>query len=59
LPKEGLERAQVETAMREHGIDSIDSVKLAVLETNGSISVVPRDARIIRTHKHVREIRRR
>jgi uncharacterized membrane protein YcaP (DUF421 family) len=57
LRKEGLERAQVEMAMREHGIDDIDSVKLAVLETDGSISIVPRGTRMIRTRKHVRQIR--
>jgi uncharacterized membrane protein YcaP (DUF421 family) len=57
LRKEGLERAQVEMAMREHGIDDIETVKLAVLETDGSISIVPRGARVIRTRKHVRQIR--
>jgi uncharacterized membrane protein YcaP (DUF421 family) len=55
--KEGLERAQVEMAMREHGIDDIETVKLAVLETDGSISIVPRGTRMIRTRKHVRQIR--
>jgi len=57
LRKEGLERQQVETAMREHGIDSIEQVKLAVLETDGSISIVPEETRMIRTRKHVRQIR--
>jgi uncharacterized membrane protein YcaP (DUF421 family) len=57
LRKEGLERRQVEMAMREHGIDSIGQTKLAVLETDGSISIVPEDARMIRTRKHVRQIR--
>jgi uncharacterized membrane protein YcaP (DUF421 family) len=59
LRKEGLERTQVEMAMREHGIDDIETVKLAVLETDGSISIVPREAPVIRTRKHVRQIRRR
>lgn len=34
----------LETALREHGIESVDGVKLAVLEPDGSISVVPREA---------------
>ena len=55
--KERLERAQIETAMREHGVDSIADVKLAVLETDGSISIVPRDSKMIKTRKHVRQIR--
>ncbi|MEA2451982.1 MAG: hypothetical protein QOG04_692 [Actinomycetota bacterium] len=55
--KEGLERTQIEMAMREHGIDSLTEVRLAVLETDGSISIVPQEARIIRTRKHVRQIK--
>jgi uncharacterized membrane protein YcaP (DUF421 family) len=57
LRKEGLERQQVEMAMREHGIDSLKQVKLAILETDGSISIVPEGARVVRTKKHVRQIR--
>jgi uncharacterized membrane protein YcaP (DUF421 family) len=55
--KEGLERAQVEMAMREHGVASTADVRLAVMETDGSISIVPRDSKVIRTRKHVRQIR--
>jgi uncharacterized membrane protein YcaP (DUF421 family) len=36
LRKEELERSQVEMAMREHGIDDVRTVKLAVLEIDGS-----------------------
>jgi uncharacterized membrane protein YcaP (DUF421 family) len=57
LRKEGLERAQIEMAMREHGIDDARAVKLAVLEIDGSISIVPREATLIRTRKHVRQIK--
>ena len=52
-----LERQQVEMAMREHGIDSLEQVTLAILETDGSISIVPEGARVVRTKKHVRQIR--
>ena len=55
--KEGLERTQVEMAMREHGVANVEDVRLAVMETDGSISIVPRDARVIKTRKHVRQIR--
>jgi uncharacterized membrane protein YcaP (DUF421 family) len=44
-------------AMREHGVADINEVQLAVLETDGAISIVPKDARVIRTRKHVRQIR--
>jgi uncharacterized membrane protein YcaP (DUF421 family) len=57
LRKEGIEQAQVLMAVREHGVGDIKEVQLAVLETDGSISVVPREARMIRTRKHVRQIK--
>lgn len=57
LRKEGIERVQVVMAMREHGIGDLEEVQLAVLETDGSISVVPKETRMIRTRKHVRQIR--
>jgi len=58
LRKEGLERAELEMAMREHGVESVKEVKLAVLETDGSISIVPQGARVVRTRKHIRQVRR-
>ncbi len=59
LRKEGLERSELEMAMREHGVESVGEVKLAVLETDGSISIVPQDSRVVRTRKHIRQLRRR
>ena len=40
LEKEGLSETDVEMAIREHGVDKLSDVKLAVLENDGSISVV-------------------
>ncbi len=59
LRKERVERAELEMVMREHGVASLDEVRLAILETDGSISIVPRAATIVRTRKHVRQIRKR
>ena len=59
LRKEGLDRDEVEMAIREHGLDSVSSVKLAVLETDGSISIVPNTSRVVRTRKHIRQLKRR
>jgi uncharacterized membrane protein YcaP (DUF421 family) len=55
--QEGLDRAEVEMAMREHGVASVDEVQLAVLETDGSISIVPNDAKVTRTRRRVRQVR--
>jgi uncharacterized membrane protein YcaP (DUF421 family) len=43
--REGLDSADLEEALREHGIASVDEVAQAVLEPDGSISVVPREGR--------------
>jgi uncharacterized membrane protein YcaP (DUF421 family) len=59
LRREGLERQELEMAIREHGVDSLSQVKLAVLETDGSISIVPAGSRVVRTRKHIRQLRRR
>jgi uncharacterized membrane protein YcaP (DUF421 family) len=40
LEKEGLSATDVEMAVREHGVDKLTDVKQAVLENDGSISVV-------------------
>jgi uncharacterized membrane protein YcaP (DUF421 family) len=57
LRKEGIDREQIEMAMREHGVAGADDVRLAVLETDGSISIVPKSSAVIRTKRHVRQIR--
>ncbi|MFN2588658.1 MAG: DUF421 domain-containing protein [Actinomycetota bacterium] len=57
LRREGLERSQIEMAMREHGIENVGGVRLAVLETDGAISIVPASSTVVKTHKHVRQIR--
>jgi uncharacterized membrane protein YcaP (DUF421 family) len=40
---EGLEVEEVRAAVRSHGIAGVEGVRFAVLETDGSISVIPRD----------------
>jgi len=58
LRKEGVERSELEMAMREHGVESVKEVKLAVLETDGSISIVPKSSPVVRTRKHIRQFRK-
>ncbi len=40
MRREGVDEEDVQMAIREHGIDDVHEVRLAVLETDGSISVV-------------------
>jgi uncharacterized membrane protein YcaP (DUF421 family) len=44
LRDEGVEIEEVRSAVRSHGLARIEDVRLAVLETDGSISVIPIDA---------------
>lgn len=41
LRREGIQQDEVLMALREHGIGAIDDVDMAVLEVDGTISVVP------------------
>lgn len=59
LHKEGLERDEVEMVIREHGLGSVTDVKLAVLETDGAISIVPMTSKVMRSRRHIRQLRRR
>ena len=51
LRREGLDEETLETALREHGVTDLSEVEMAVLETDGSISVVP-------TSDHTKRIKR-
>jgi uncharacterized membrane protein YcaP (DUF421 family) len=42
LREERIDRDELTASIRNHGLVSFDDVALAILETNGSISVIPR-----------------
>jgi uncharacterized membrane protein YcaP (DUF421 family) len=54
LRNEGITRAEVLQALREHGVEDLASVKMAVLEVDGTISVIPSDASSSRTRRRLR-----
>ncbi|HLZ24024.1 MAG TPA: YetF domain-containing protein [Ktedonobacterales bacterium] len=54
LRRERIDPDDVLMAMREHGVDSLTSVKHAILETDGSISIVSADTPVTRTKRRVR-----
>jgi uncharacterized membrane protein YcaP (DUF421 family) len=41
IRKEGVSREEIDTVLREHGMDSHHACGMAVLEVDGSISVIP------------------
>ncbi|GAC1549475.1 MAG: DUF421 domain-containing protein [Herpetosiphon sp.] len=57
LQREGITREQVQEALREHGLTEFKQARLCVLEVDGTISVVPRDAQVHRTRRHFRSLR--
>jgi uncharacterized membrane protein YcaP (DUF421 family) len=60
VDREGLDTADLEAALREHGVASIDEVALATLEPDGSVSVIPRERREIASRRRrVRIVERR
>jgi uncharacterized membrane protein YcaP (DUF421 family) len=58
MRREGVDRDECDSAIREHGLDSVAAVRLAVLEPDGSISIVPKDSGTVRTRRRVRYRRR-
>jgi uncharacterized membrane protein YcaP (DUF421 family) len=55
VTREGLTHDQIMEAIREHGVEKVSDVDLAVLEIDGTISIVPSSAdKMQRTKRRVR-----
>ena len=54
LRREGVTKDEVMQALREHGVDELESIKSAVLEVDGTISVIPTTAESSRTRRRLR-----
>jgi uncharacterized membrane protein YcaP (DUF421 family) len=54
---EGLAVEEVDMAIREHGIVDASQVRVAYLESDGSISVVPKDAQVFQGGRKLKRIR--
>ena len=57
MHKEGIDEESLLAALREHGVAEISGVEMAVLEIDGSISVVPIDGTTTRTKKPLKFLR--
>jgi uncharacterized membrane protein YcaP (DUF421 family) len=53
-----LDQEDLETALREHGLERIEDARLVVLEPDGTVSVVPRetDAEALRRRRQRRRV---
>ena len=57
LAREGISIEELHAALREHGIAGVDEASQCVLEVDGTISVIPRGASLLRTRRHFRGLR--
>lgn len=57
MRKEGITTDQLMAAMREHGMTDMAKVQLAVLEVDGTISIVPASASIKKSRRHYKGLR--
>lgn len=54
LRKEQLSLDDLTETLHEHGIETLGQVKMAVLEMDGSLSIVPETARVSRTSRKMK-----
>jgi uncharacterized membrane protein YcaP (DUF421 family) len=57
LQREGVDQETLEAAFREHGVAELGDVEMAVLEIDGSISVVPVGGTTKRVRRSVKYLR--
>ena len=57
MRREGIDLEDLQAALREHGVAEISQVEMAVLEIDGSISVVPVGGTTSRTKKSLKYLR--
>lgn len=55
LEKESITEEELMAALREHGVDRVEEVKLAMLEIDGNISVVSKD--FVNRTKHKKHLK--
>ncbi len=55
LEKESITEEELMAALREHGVDRVEEVKLAMLEIDGNISVVSKD--FVNRTKHKKHVK--
>jgi uncharacterized membrane protein YcaP (DUF421 family) len=54
MKREGVDQDEIEMAVREHGYKDLKDVQLAVLEPDGTISIIPSGVAIQRTKHRIR-----
>ena len=58
LARQGLDQGDADAALRQHGLEGVGQMKLATLEEDGSISIVPADGGAVESRRRIRRYRR-
>jgi len=59
IAREHVQKEEIEMAAREHGIGDLSEVSEAILEPDGSISIIPRKGgKMHRSRRHFRQFRK-
>ena len=59
IKRENVEVEEIEMAAREHGIADLNDVAAAILEVDGSISIIPKTGEMHRSRRRFRQFRSR
>lgn len=60
MEREGVSLEEIEMSAREHGIVDLAEVSAAILEPDGSISIIPKEGgKMHRSHRRIRQFRQR
>ena len=60
MEHEGVALEEIEMSAREHGIADLNEVSAAILEADGSISIIPKEGgKVHRSHRRIRQFRQR
>jgi uncharacterized membrane protein YcaP (DUF421 family) len=60
LEREGVDVEEIEMSAREHGIADLEDVSAAILEPDGSISIIPKErGKVHRSARRIRQLRQR
>lgn len=60
LDREGVSIEEIEMSAREHGIADLGDVTAAILEPDGSISIIPKErGKMHRSQRRIRQLRQR
>jgi uncharacterized membrane protein YcaP (DUF421 family) len=57
MQREGITPDQLDAALREHGYEGLEGVHAVILEVDGTMSVIPRQATVMKTRRHYRGLR--